>query len=115
MKLKPADVKWGKSKIRKIHLMNSTITKLKIKIEKNQTSIEDKNEIFTEIHSIKIKWYNSWKTLIYTALAVSMYEDDSILGVEWVVLERMHREEIFNEMYSILRIFLRGRFEHTDQ
>lgn len=55
MKLKQADVKWGKSKIRKIHLMNNTITKLKIKIEKNQTSIEDKNEIFTEIHSIKIK------------------------------------------------------------
>ena len=34
MKLKQASVKYGKSKIRKIHLMRNTITKLQMKIEK---------------------------------------------------------------------------------
>ena len=35
MKLKQADMKWEKSKDRKVHLMNNTITKLKIKREKS--------------------------------------------------------------------------------
>lgn len=39
--------------------MNNTITKLKIKIEKNPICVEDKIEIVTEIHRIKIKLYNS--------------------------------------------------------
>ena len=67
MKLKQADMKWEKSKDRKVHLMNNTITKLKIKREKNKMCIEDKIEIVTEIHRINIKLYNSWKTVIYTS------------------------------------------------
>ena len=67
MKLKQADMKWEKSKDRKVHLMNNTITKLKIKREKNKMCIEDTIEIVTEIHRINIKLYNSWKTVIYTS------------------------------------------------
>lgn len=59
MKLKQADVKCEKSKDRKVHLMNNTITKLKIKTEKNPICMEDKIEIVTKIHRIKINLYNS--------------------------------------------------------